>query len=79
MLKNRISELEKQLSKKKAVIDFLASQFITKPLNTFTNNNISDNNNHHITNGNNKCNHQDTSMEKSINDKARKEVIITRH
>ena len=59
MLKNRISELEKQLSKKKAVIDFLASQFITKPLNTLTNNNITDNNNHHITNGNNKCNHQD--------------------
>ena len=79
MLKNRISELEKQLSKKKAVIDFLASQFIIKPLDTFTNNNISDNNNHQITNGSNKCNHQDTSVEKSINDKARKEVIIKRH
>ena len=31
-------------------------------------------NNHQITNGNNKYNHHDTPMEKSINDKARKEV-----
>ena len=40
------------------------------------NKNISDNNNHQITNGNNKYNHHDTPMEKSINGKARKEVII---
>ena len=44
-LKNRISELEKQLSEKNAVIDFLTSQLITKPLDTCTNKNISDNNN----------------------------------
>ena len=75
MLKNRISELEKQLSEKNAVIDFLTSQFITKPLNTSTNN-ISGNNNQQITNGNNKYNHHDTPVEKSINDKARKKVII---
>ena len=74
-LKNRFSELEKQLSEKNAVIDFLTSHFITKPFDTSTNN-ISDNNNYEITNGNNKCNHHDTPMEKSINDKARKEVII---
>ena len=39
-------------------------------------NNISDNNNHQITNGNNKYNHHDTPIENLINDKARKEVII---
>ena len=76
MLKNRISELEKQLSEKNAVIYFLTSQFITKPLETSTNKKISENNNHQITNGNNKYNHHDTPMEKSINGKARKEVII---
>ena len=74
--KNRISELEKQVSEKNAVIDFLTSQFITKPLDTSTNKNLSDNNNHQITNGNNKYNHHDAPMEKSISDKARKEVLI---
>ena len=68
MLKNQISELEKQLSEKNAVIDFLTSQFITKPLDTSTNN-ISDNNNHQITNGSNKYNHHDTLMEKSKQEK----------
>ena len=34
MLKNGISEMEKQLSEKNAIIDFLTSQFITKPLDT---------------------------------------------
>ena len=58
-LKNRFSELTKQLSEKNAVIDFLTSHFITKPFDTSTNN-ISDNNNYEITNGNNKCNHHDT-------------------
>ena len=43
MLKNPISELEKQLSEKNAVIDFLTSQLITKPLDTSTNKNIIDN------------------------------------
>ena len=43
------------------------------------NKNISDNNNHQITNGNNKYNHHDTPMEKSINGKARKKVITTGH
>ena len=76
MLKNPISELEKQLSEKNAVIDFFTSQFITKPLDTSTDKNISYNNNHQITNGNNKYNHHDTPMEKSISGKARKEVII---
>ena len=76
MLKNRISELEKQLSEKNTVIDFLTSQLITKPLDTSTNKNISDNNNHQISNGNNKYNHHDTPMEKLINGKAIKEVII---
>ena len=69
-LKNRISELEKQLSEKNALIDLSTSKFITKPLDTFTNKNISDDNNHQITNGNNKYNHHDTPMKKSINDKA---------
>ena len=72
MLKNWISELEKQLSEKSAVIGFLTLQFITKPLDTSTSN-ISDNNNHQITNGNNKYNHHDTPNGKV---KARKEVII---
>ena len=69
-LKNRISELEKQLSEKNALIDLSTSKFITKPLDTFTNKNISDDNNHQITNDNNKYNHHDTPMKKSINDKA---------
>ena len=72
MLKNWILELEKQLSEKNAVTDILTSQLITKPLDTSTNKNISDNNNHQITNGNNKYNHHDTPVEKSINGKARK-------
>ena len=38
MLKNWISELEKQLSEKSAVIGFLTLQFITKPLDTSTSN-----------------------------------------
>ena len=58
------SELEKQLSEKNAVIDFLTSQPITKPLDTSTNKNISDNNSYQITNGNSKYNHHDTPMEK---------------
>ena len=37
MLKKRISELEKQLSEKNAVIDFLTSKFFTKLLDTSTN------------------------------------------
>ena len=78
MVKNRISELEKELSEKNAVIDFLTLQFIIKPLDTSTNKNISDNNNHQITNDNIKCNHHDTPMEK-FNGKARKEVIIIGH
>ena len=45
MLKNWIWELEKQLSEKNAATDSLTSQFITKPLHTSTNKNISDNNN----------------------------------
>ena len=62
MLKNRILELATQLSEKN--------------LDTSTNKNISDNTNNKITNGNNKYNYHDTPMEKSINYKARKEVII---
>ena len=76
MLKNRISELEKQVSEKNAVIDFLTSQFITKPLDTSTNKNVGDNNNHQVASGNNKYNHNEVPMEKSVNDKVRKEVII---
>ena len=75
-LKNWISELEKQLSEKNAVIDFLTTQLITKHLDTSTNKDISDNNNHQITNGNSKYDHDDTPREKSINGKAKKEVII---
>ena len=50
------------------VIDFLTSEIITKPFDTSTDD-ISDSNNHQITNGNNKYNHHDTPMEKTINDK----------
>ena len=68
--------MEKQLSEKDAVVDLLTSEIIAKPLDTSTNKNISDNNNHQIPNGNNKYNYHDTPMEKFINGKARKEVII---
>ena len=40
--------MEKQLSEKNTVKDFLTYQFITKPLDTSTNKNMSDNNNHQM-------------------------------
>ena len=78
-LKNRISELEKQLADKYAIIEFLSAQIISKPPDK-TRKDSSDNYRHRsndndrlVTNGNN----QDVaSNEKSSNDGRSKEVIV---
>ena len=80
LLKTRISELEKQLSEKNAIIDFLTTQLITNPPVTSTNNKRNNNDHHQITNGNknkNKnSNHDDAPLEKLSTDETRNEVII---
>ena len=80
LLKNRISELEKQLADKNAIIEFLSAQIISKPPDK-TRKDSSDNYRHRsndndrlVTNGNNQ---DDASNEKSSNDGRSKEVIVT--
>ena len=46
LLKNRISDLEKQLTEKNAIINFLTTQLVTKSQDTSVHNNIR-NNKHH--------------------------------
>ena len=79
LLKNRISELEKQLADKNAIIEFLSAQIISKPPDK-TRKDSSDNyryrindNDRLVTNGNNQ---DDASNEKSRNDGRTKEVIV---
>ena len=79
LLKNRISELEKQLADKNAIIEFLSAQIISKPPDK-TRKDSSDNYRHRsndndrlVTNGNNQ---DDASNEKSSNDGRSKEVIV---
>ena len=79
LLKNRISELEKQLADKNAIIEFLSAQIISKPPDK-TRKDSSDNYRHRsndndrlATNGNNQ---DDASNEKSSNDGRSKEVIV---
>ena len=79
LLKNRISELEKQLAEKNAIIEFLSAQIISKPPDK-TRKDSSDNyryrindNDRLVTNGNNQ---DDASNEKSRNDGRTKEVIV---
>ena len=78
-LKNRISELEKQLADKNAIIEFLSAQIISKPPDK-TRKDSSDNYRHRsndndrlVTNGNNQDN---ASNEKSSKDGRSKEVIV---
>ena len=78
LLKNRISELEKQLADKNAMIEFLSAQIISKPPDK-TRKDSSDNYRHRsndndslVTNGNNQ---EDASDEKSNNDGRTKEII----
>ena len=78
LLKNRISELEKQLADKNAMIEFLSAQIISKPPDK-TRKDSSDNYRHRsndndslVTNGNNQ---EDASDEKSNNDGRTKETI----
>ena len=78
LLKNRISELEKQLADKNAMIEFLSAQIIFKPPDK-TRKDSSDNYRHRsndndslVTNGNNQ---EDASDEKSNNDGRTKEII----
>ena len=80
LLKNRISELEKQLADKYAIIEFLSAQIISKPPDK-TRKDSSDNYRHRsndndrlVTNGNNQ---DDASNEKSSNDGRSKEVAVT--
>ena len=79
LLKNRISELEKQLADKNAIIEFLSAQIISKPPDK-TRKDSSDNYRHRsndndrlVTNGNNQ---DDACNEKSSNDGRSKEVIV---
>ena len=79
LLKNWISELEKQLADKNAIIEFLYAQIISKPPDK-TRKDSSDNyrhrsndNNRLVTNGNNQ---DDASNEKSSKDGRSKEVIV---
>ena len=79
LLKNRISELEKQLADKNAIIEFLSAQIISKPPDK-THKDSSDNYRHRsndndrlITNGNNQ---DDACNEKSSSDGRSKEVIV---
>ena len=78
LLKNRISELEKQLADKNLIIGFLSAQIISKSADN-TRKDSSDNYRHRssnndrlVTNGNNQ---DDASNEKSSNDRRSKEVI----
>ena len=79
LLKNQISESEKQLADKNAIIEFLSVQIISKPPDK-TRKDSSDNYRHRsndndrlVTNGNNQ---DDASNEKSSNDGRSKEVIV---
>ena len=79
LLKSQISESEKQLADKNAIIEFLSVQIISKPPDK-TRKDSSDNYRHRsndndrlATNGNNQ---DDASNEKSSNDGRSKEVIV---
>ena len=79
LLKNRISELEKQLAHKNAILEFLSAQIISKPPFKSRKHGI-DNYRHRsndkdrlVTNGNNQ---DDVCNEKSSNDRRSKEVIV---
>ena len=79
LLKNRISELEKQLADKNAIIDFLFAQIISKPPDKTRKD--GSNNYRHRSNDNDRLvindNNQDNaSNEKSSNDGRTKEVIV---
>ena len=71
LLKKRISELERQLTEKNAIIDFLTAQFISKPPDTSTDsdNNCRQRNN----NDNNRFKNNDVPCENFDNEK---EVVI---
>ena len=78
---NVLSELEKQLSEKNAIIDFLTSQLITaKPLDATKNINSSRKYHHEITDEITESNHNEkinsAPLEKINDDKTRKKVNI---
>ena len=79
LLKNRVSELEKQLADKNAIIEFLSAQIISKPPDKTrkdSSNNYrhrSNDNDRLVTNGNNQ---DDAPNEKSSNDGRTKEVVV---
>ena len=70
LLKKRISELEKQLSEKNAIIDFLSAQIISKPPDTAS---TDCGDNRRQRNDTNKSKNYDVPLENSNNDE---EVII---
>ena len=75
LLKNLISELEKQLREKNLIIELISAQIIAKPPHT---NSINRSDNYRQpTNDTNKSNHDDVSLEKFSNERITKEVIIT--
>ena len=70
LLKNRISELEKQLADKNAIIDFLSLQIINKPPDTQV---INRNDNHNKTND--KSDQVLLPQEKQNDDNTKKDVV----
>ena len=78
-MKNRVSEVEKQLADKNAIIEFLSAQIISKPPDKTrkgSSNNYrhrSNDNDRLVTNGNNQ---DDAPNEKSSNDGRTKEVVV---
>ena len=68
LLKNLISELEKQLSEKNALKDFLTSQLIAAKPRDATKNINSSHKYHHKIADSNKSTHSDAPLEKSKNE-----------
>ena len=67
LLKNRISDLEKQLTEKNAIINFLTTQLVTKSQGTSVHNNIRNNKHQKGTRISNSDKVDDVALKRSIN------------
>ena len=67
LLKNRISDLEKQLTEKNAIINFLTTQLVTKSQDTSVHNNFRNNKHQKGTRINNGDKFDDVPLKRSIN------------
>ena len=81
LLKNRISDLEKQLTEKSAIINFLTTQLVTKSQDTSVHNNIQNNKHQKGTRINNGDKVDDVppnrSINKTSNNKTSNNVVVT--